>query len=190
MPDKQRCPWVRDELERAYHDTEWGVPEHDDAKLFELLILEGMQAGLSWNIILKKRENMRRAFDGFDPVRIAAYGDAKKAALLQDAGIIRNRRKIDALVVNARAFLQVQEEFGSFDAFLWRFVDGKPIRNAWHTAEQVPATSALSDALSRELAKRGFKFVGSTICYSYLQAAGLVDDHLTSCDFYGGNRRA
>lgn len=190
MDDKKRCGWAQSELERAYHDEEWGRPQHDDPKLFELLILEGMQAGLSWSLILKRRESMREAFDAFDAHKIAAYDDAKKAELLQNPGIIRNRLKVDALVTNARAFLAAQEEFGSFDAYLWSFVDGVPIQNHWQAAEEIPPTSEVSDAMSKAMKKRGFKFVGSTICYALMQAAGLVNDHLVGCDFYeaGGGR--
>ncbi len=183
MAEPNRCPWAKGPLEAAYHDNEWCRPLHDDRKLFEFLILEGMQAGLSWSTVLAKRENMRAAFDGFDPVAVAAYGDDKKASLLQDAGLIRNRSKINALVANAKAFLAVQREFGSFDAYLWQYVNGKPVVGRWQSVEDVPATTPLSDALSKDLKQRGFKFVGSTICYSFLQAAGLVNDHLASCDF-------
>ena len=179
----RRCGWVKDEFDIAYHDTEWGKPEHDDQKLFEFLILEGMQAGLSWNLILRRREGMRQALDGFDPEKMAQYGEDKKAELMQNPVMIRNRRKIEALVGNAAAFLQVQREFGSFDAYLWGFVEGEPIRNAWQNLEEMPATTPLSDALSKDLKKRGFKFVGSTICYSYLQAAGLINDHEEGCEF-------
>lgn len=181
MQNNLRCAWAKGELDIAYHDNEWGTPEHDDAKLFEFLILEGMQAGLSWSLILKRREAMRRAFDGFDPVKISRYDDEKKAQLLQDASIIRNRAKINALVQNAIAFLQVQQEFGSFDAYIWAFVDGMPIHNHATTMQEVPATSPVSDAMSKDLKKRGFKFVGSTICYSFMQATGLVNDHVVSC---------
>lgn len=185
MPDKNRCPWAKDEYEIAYHDNEWCKEEHDDAKLFEMLILEGMQAGLSWRIILHKREAMRRAFDGFDPNRIRQYDEAKLEALRQDASIIRNKAKLNALVSNARAFLAVQEEFGSFDAYVWRFVGGKQQHSRLKTPDETPATSPISDALSKDLKKRGFKFVGSTICYSYMQAVGMVNDHIESCDFCG-----
>ncbi len=188
MPEDARCGWAKGEEDIRYHDQEWCVPEHDDDKLFELLILEGMQAGLSWSLILKRRENMRRAFDGFDARKIAKYTDQKKQELLADAGIIRNRRKIDALVDNARGFLAVQQEYGSFDAYLWGFVGGQPVVNHWQALADVPATSPLSDALSKDLKKRGFRFVGSTICYSYLQAAGLVDDHLVSCPWHTQRR--
>lgn len=176
-----RCSWVHDELDMAYHDEEWGTPLHDDRRLFELLILEGMQAGLSWSLILHRREAMRRAFDGFDPNIIANYGDDKLAELLQNPEVIRNRAKIAALVTNAKAFLQVQREFGSFDAYLWGFVNGKPIENHLRTAADVPVSTPLSDEMSKALKKRGFKFVGTTICYSYMQAAGLVNDHVAGC---------
>lgn len=184
MQNVTRCPWVTDELDQLYHDTEWGVPEYEDDKLFEFLILEGMQAGLSWNLILKRRESMRQAFDGFSAKCIAGYSEEKKAELLNNPGIIRNRRKVDALVKNAIAFLQVQEEFGSFSRYLWGFVGGKPITNHWEHVSEVPATSEISDAMSKDLKKRGFSFVGSTICYSLMQAIGMVNDHLTSCSFY------
>ncbi len=179
----KRCPWAKDEWDIRYHDEEWGKPEHDDRKLFEFLVLEGMQAGLTWNLILRRREAMRAALDGFDPHKAAAYGEEKKAELLQNPGMIRNRLKVNAVVSNAQAFLRVQQEFGSFDVYLWGFVEGKAIRNAWQRQEDMPATSPLSDALSKDLKKRGFKFVGSTICYSFLQAAGLINDHLADCDF-------
>ncbi|MGD9559233.1 MAG: DNA-3-methyladenine glycosylase I [Oscillospiraceae bacterium] len=187
MPEIQRCPWAKDALERAYHDNEWGVPEHDDQKLFELLILENMQAGLSWNLILHRRDAMRRAFDGFDVHAVAQYDDAKKAALLQDASIIRNRAKINALVGNARAFLAVQAEAGSFDKYIWSFVRGVPIHNHWSATGEIPVSTPLSDAISKDLKKRGFRFVGSVICYSYMQAIGMVCDHLTSCHFHPDN---
>ncbi|MGE5465930.1 MAG: DNA-3-methyladenine glycosylase I [Ignavibacteria bacterium] len=177
-----RCPWCGDDpLYVAYHDTEWGVPVHDDARLFEFLILEGAQAGLSWHTILKKRENYRRAFAGFDAQRVARFGAADVARLLGDAGIVRNRLKIEAAIANAKAFLAVQEQFGSFDAYQWRFVDGRPIQNAWRTMSEVPASTPVSDALSKDLKQRGFKFVGTTICYAHMQAVGLVNDHLTDC---------
>lgn len=185
MAEPNRCPWAKTGHERDYHDTEWCRPLHDDGKLFEFLILEGMQAGLSWRTVLEKREAMRAAFDGFNPVKISHYTDAKKAELLQNPGVIRNRLKINALVTNAAAFLAVQKEFGSFEAYLWRFVDGKPVDGNWKTVAEVPATTAISDALSKDLKKRGFKFVGSTIVYSFMQAAGLVNDHLAGCDFRG-----
>jgi len=181
-PDRRRCLWCGDDpLYVAYHDQEWGVPQHDDRVLFEFLILEGAQAGLSWLTILRKRDNYRKAFDGFDAERIARYGEADVARLLADAGIVRNRLKINASIANARAFLAVQREFGSFDAYLWAFVEGRPIRNAWQSAAELPATSEVSDALSKDLRRRGFKFVGSTICYALMQAVGLVNDHLAGC---------
>ena len=177
----QRCWWARDELNIAYHDTEWGVPVHDDRRLFEMLILEGAQAGLSWSTILRKRENYRKAFDNFDPERIARYTPKKIATLLANEGIVRNRLKIESAVSNARAFLKVRQEFGSFDAFIWRFVGGKPKRNRWTNPAQVPARTAESDAMSKELKRRGFRFVGSTICYAFMQAVGMVDDHMRGC---------
>lgn len=176
-----RCLWAKNDLSIAYHDTEWGVPLHDDQRLFEFLILEGAQAGLSWDTILKKREAYRAAYDGFDPARVARYTDAKAAALLANPGIVRNRAKVAASIVNAKCFLAVVAEFGSFDAFLWRFVDGTPIRNRWKAISEVPAQTPRSDAMSKELRKRGFKFVGSTICYAMMQAVGMVNDHLVSC---------
>jgi DNA-3-methyladenine glycosylase I len=165
----------------AYHDREWGVPVHDDRTLFEFLILEGAQAGLSWVTILKKRENYRRAFDQFDPARVAKYGERKRASLLANEGIVRNRLKIASAIDNAKAFLDVQREFGTFDRFLWRFVDGRPIQNAWKSLKQVPARTEVSDAMSKELRHRGFRFVGTTICYAFMQAVGLVNDHLVDC---------
>ncbi len=178
-----RCPWV--DLTKpdyvAYHDEEWGAPVHDDRLLFEFLILEGAQAGLSWYTVLRKRENYRRLFDGFDPQKVARYGEEKIAALLQDPGIIRNRAKIAAAVCNARSFLAVQEEFGSFDAYMWRFVDGRPIVNEIRTQADYLATSPESDALSKDLRRRGFAFVGSTICYAHMQAVGMVNDHTVDC---------
>lgn len=182
MDDKIRCAWAgHDEMYCRYHDEEWGVPLHDDGKLFEMLILEGMQAGLSWITILRKRENFRRAFDNFDIDKILAYDDDKLEALRQDAGIIRNRLKIQSVVTNAGAFRQVQEAFGSFDAFLWAYVDEKPIQNHWQEMSQVPAKTELSDLISKDLKKRGFKFVGSTIIYAYMQAVGVVNDHTIDC---------
>ena len=178
----QRCPWCGDDpLYVAYHDKEWGVPQHDDRVLFEFLILEGAQAGLSWLTILRKRDNYRKAFDGFDAARIARYGEADVARLLADAGIVRNRLKISASIANARAFLEVQREFGSFDAYLWAFVEGRPVRNSWQSMAELPATSAVSDALSKDLRRRGFKFVGPTIVYAFMQAVGMVNDHLVTC---------
>jgi DNA-3-methyladenine glycosylase I len=165
----------------AYHDTEWGVPLHDDRALFEFLILEGAQAGLSWSTILRKRENYRKAFDGFDARKIARYDEGKIAALLEDAGIVRNRLKIAATISNAQAFLAAQKEFGSFDAYIWRFTGGRPILNRWRGTGDVPARTAASDAMSKDLAKRGFRFVGSTICYAFMQATGMVNDHTIGC---------
>jgi len=176
-----RCPWAEAELHHNYHDTEWGVPSHDDRHLFEMLILEGAQAGLSWATILARRATYRAAYGGFDPAVIARYDEKQRARLLADAGIIRNRLKVEASVANARAFLAVQAEFGSFDRYLWSFVGGRPIVNRWTGIKQVPARTAESDALSKDLKKRGFKFVGTTICYAYMQATGLVNDHLVSC---------
>lgn len=177
-----RCGWCgQDALYQAYHDREWGVPLHDDRALFELLTLEGAQAGLSWLTVLKKRDNYRAAFAGFDPARVARFGSDDQARLLANPGIIRNRLKIAATIGNARAFLDVQAEFGSFDGWLWRFVDGRPIHNSWDDLGQVPASTPLSDALSKALRQRGFRFVGSTICYAFMQSAGLVNDHLTTC---------
>ena len=177
----QRCPWPKTDLDIAYHDQEWGVALHDDQKLFEFLILEGAQAGLSWSTILKKRENYRRAFDKFDPKKVARYDERKIQKLLADEGIVRNRLKIQAAIQNAKAFLAIQKEFGSFDAYLWKFVQGKPIVNSPKISADIPARTPLSDALSKDLARRGFKFVGSTICYAFMQAVGVVNDHLRSC---------
>jgi DNA-3-methyladenine glycosylase I len=168
----------------AYHDTEWGVPVHDDRQLFEFMVLDAMQAGLNWRIVLQKRDNFKRALDGFNPKRVAQYGDEDLARLLDTTGIIRNRQKLAASITNARAVLAVQKEYGSLHSYLWRFVDGKTIMNAWTTEGQIPATSPESEAMSRDLIKRGFKFVGPTICYAFMQAAGLVNDHLTSCFRY------
>jgi DNA-3-methyladenine glycosylase I len=176
-----RCNWAKNELNIPYHDEEWGVPVHDEHKWFEFLILEGAQAGLSWDTILKKRARYREVFDGFDPEKVARYDKKKVRALLSDAEIIRNRLKIEATTGNARAFLKVQEEFGTFDAYVWRFVNGQPKQNARKSPKQVPATTAESDALSKDLQKRGFRFVGSTICYALMQATGMVNDHLVSC---------
>ena len=177
-----RCAWCgEDPLYQAYHDREWGVPLHDDRALFELLILEGAQAGLAWITILRKREGYRAAFRNFDPATVAAFDADDAARLLADPGIVRNRLKIHAAIGNARAFLDLQAEFGSFDAWLWRFVDGQPIPNTWASLKDVPARTALSDTLSKALQKRGFRFVGSTICYAFMQSAGLVNDHLTGC---------
>ena len=182
MPSPLRCPWCgTDPLYVRYHDEEWGVPVHDDRRLFEMLILEGAQAGLSWITILRKRRAYRTAFDRFDPRKVARYDAKKKRALLKDAGIVRNRLKIDAAVTNARAFLAVQKEFSSFDAYLWRFVGGRPMVNRPATMRDVPARTPESDALSHDLKKRGFRFVGSTICYAFMQAVGVVDDHVRGC---------
>lgn len=177
-----RCAWAcRTPEERDYHDLEWGVPLHDDRRLFEFLVLEGAQAGLAWITILKKRGHYRAAFDGFDAEAIAAYGEAKIQELLANPGIVRNRLKIEATVINARAFLAVREQFGSFDAYLWRFVDGKPIQNAWRDYAEAPAQTQESESLSKDLRRRGFKFVGPTICYAHMQATGMVNDHAADC---------
>jgi DNA-3-methyladenine glycosylase I len=176
------CPWPGDlELMIDYHDSEWGVPLHDDRKHFEFLVLDAAQAGLSWRTVLLKRENYRRAFDAFDPVKVARYSEARVRKLLQNPGIIRNRLKVESAVVNAQRFLEVQKEFGTFDRFIWSFVGGKPRVNRFAALAELPAKTAESDAMSRELRARGFKFVGSTICYAYMQAAGMVNDHLIGC---------
>lgn len=183
--DTVRCPWPGvDPLYRKYHDEEWGVPLHDDLKLFEFLVLEGMQAGLSWSTVLRKRENFRRLFAGFDPERVALFDSRRIELLLQDPSIIRNRRKVEGAVTNARAFLKVSEEFGSFDEYIWRFVEGRPLINRWESLSQLPATSPESILLSKDLVARGFKFVGPTICYAHMQATGMVNDHLVSCYRY------
>ena len=179
-----RCSWPQNQLSIRYHDQEWGVPSHDDQHLFEFLILEGAQAGLSWDTILKKRENYRAALDGFSPGRIARYDRGKQQSLLKNPGIVRNRLKIASTVQNAKAFLQVQNEFGCFDRYIWQFVKGKPILNKWRAGEPVPASTAQSDAMSKDLKKRGFKFVGSTICYAFMQAVGMVNDHAVECFRY------
>ena len=182
---KQRCQWCQgNEAYVVYHDEEWGVPVHDDRKLFEMLVIEGAQAGLSWLTILKKRENYRAAFDGFDPEKVAHYGSLKIRQLLENPGIVRNRLKVASAVRNARAFLSAQTEFGSFDAFLWQYVDSRPKQNAWTSVSQIPARTETSDVLSKDLKKRGFQFVGSTICYAFLQAVGMVNDHVTDCFRY------
>jgi DNA-3-methyladenine glycosylase I len=182
MISRKRCAWCAgSELQTAYHDREWGVAVHDDRKLFEFLILEGAQAGLSWDTILRKRENYRRAFAGFDPRKVACFDRAKRAALMKNPGIVRNRLKIESAVTNAQAFLAVQREFGSFDRYIWRFVGGQPLRNRRRSMKDVPASTPESDAMSKDLKKRGFRFVGSTICYAFMQATGLADDHLVSC---------
>lgn len=185
MSLKNRCGWcVGDTLYEAYHDNEWGVPVYDDATLFEFLILETFQAGLSWITILRKRENFRKAFDDFDYKKIAKYEQHKIDALLQDAGIIRNRLKINATITNAKAFMTIQKEFGSFSNYIWGFVDGKPVKNTYKLLSEVPANTPLSDALSKDLKKRGFKFVGTTVVYAHMQATGMVNDHETSCFRY------
>ena len=179
-----RCSWAVNDLSILYHDREWGVPQHDDCVLFEFLILEGAQAGLSWDTILRKRDNYRAAFDGFDPGKIARYERRKTQRLLRDEGIIRNRLKVASAIRNAKAFLAVQKEFGSFDRYIWQFVGGKPRVNAWHLGKGIPASSPESDAMSKDLKKRGFNFVGSTICYAFMQATGLVNDHAVECFRY------
>jgi DNA-3-methyladenine glycosylase I len=184
MAVTQRCPWASTPLSIAYHDLEWGVPVHDDRLLLEFLVLEGAQAGLSWETILRKRDAYRVAFDHFDPCAVAAYGDEKVAALLANPGIIRNRLKIAAAIQNARVFQAVQQEYGSFDAYIWRFVDGRPARNAWRSMADVPAATLASNALSKDLVRRGFRFVGPTICYAFMQAVGMVNDHLVECPRY------
>jgi len=177
-----RCGWVGDDpLMIKYHDREWGVPVHDDLRLFEFLILEGAQAGLSWSTILKKRENYRQAFDGFDPEKVAKYGKEDIETLLKDSGIIRNRRKIEAAVANAKAFLEIQKEFGSFDKYIWSFVGGKAIQNRWNELDDVPSKTNESSHMSEDLKRRGFKFVGPTICYAFMQAVGMANDHTTNC---------
>lgn len=182
---KPRCGWAgSDPLYVDYHDTEWGVPVYDDKRLFEFLILEGAQAGLSWSTILKKRDNYRRAFDNFDPAKIARYKKPKIENLLKDSGIVRNRLKIEAAVSNARAFLEVQKESGSFSDFIWSFVDGKPIHNKWKSLREIPAKTEIAEKMSRALKKRGFRFVGPTICYAFMQAVGMVNDHTVSCFRY------
>jgi len=183
--DLVRCPWPTDDLMMIeYHDKEWGVPVHDDKLIFEFLILEGMQAGLSWSTILHKRENFRRAFDNFDVQKVARYDGRKIRSLLSDAGIIRNRLKLEAAVNNAKQFLKVQEEFGSFDNYVWQFVGGKPLVNARKTLKQMPARTKESDVMSKDWKERGFKFVGTTICYAHMQAAGMVNDHMVDCFRY------
>jgi DNA-3-methyladenine glycosylase I len=182
--ERRRCHWAQSPLMVKYHDREWGEPVHDDRVLFEFLILEGAQAGLSWEIVLNKRENYRRAFDGFDAEKIARYDKRKVRALLGDAGIVRNRLKIAATISNAAAFLAVQREFGSFDRYVWQFVGGRPKKNDWKASQQVPARTAESDALSKDLKARGFRFVGTTICYAFMQATGMVNDHAHDCFRY------
>ena len=182
--EKVRCRWASNEWNIPYHDEEWGVPVHDEHVLFEFLILEGAQAGLSWDTILKERARYREVFDGFDPEKVARYDARKKKALLKDAGIIRNRLKVDSAVSNARAFLQAQKEFGSFDKYIWQFVGGTPKQNQWKAGQRLPAKTKESDAMSKDLQKRGFRFVGSTICYAFMQAVGLVNDHSVDCFRY------
>lgn len=186
MPNEkvERCAWATTDLYRAYHDKEWGNPVHADDKLFEMLILEGMQAGLSWLTILNKREAFREAFDQFDCRKVACYDDAKTEELMQNEKIVRNRLKLKSAVTNAQQFLKIQAEYGSFDAFIWSYVDGKPIRNHFTSEEEVPARTPLSDRISKDLKKRGFKFVGSTIIYAYMQAVGMVNDHVKRCHLY------
>ena len=183
MNNNNRCRWAKGEKDILYHDTEWGVPSHDDGYIFEMLILEGFQAGLSWNNILQKRENFREAFHNFDYKKIAEYDATKLSELLKNEGIIRNKLKINSTVTNAKAFMKVQEEFGSFAEYIWSFTDNKRIINKWKELSEVPATSELSDKISKDLKKRGFKFIGSTIIYSFLQAIGIIDDHLISCPY-------
>lgn len=189
MTPVTRCAWATTPLGIAYHDAEWGVPVHDDRTLFEFLLLEGAQAGLSWETILKKRDHYREAFDGFDPARVARFRAARVERLLRDEGIVRNRLKVESTVTNARAFLAVQREHGSFDAYVWRFVGGAPKVNAPRSMHEVPARTAESDALSTDLRKRGFRFVGSTICYAFMQAVGMANDHTVDCFRYDGVRR-
>jgi len=184
MKQLERCPWARSEIMVDYHDREWGVPLHDDRALFEFLVLEGMQAGLSWEIVLKKRDNYRAAFHNFDAQAIARYKPEKIDGLLLNAGIIRNRLKIQSAVQNARSVIELRREFGSFDTYLWNFVGGRPIENKWSASKDVPATTAASSALSKDLTKRGFKFVGPTICYAFMQATGMINDHLVQCFRY------
>ena len=187
---KKRCTWcVGNALQTAYHDREWGLPVHDDRRLFECLILEGAQAGLSWDTILRKRATYRLAFAGFDAKKVVRFGSKERAALMKNPGIVRNRLKIESAVTNAAALLAVQREFGSFDRYIWRFVDGKPRQNRWRAMQQVPASTPESDAMSKDLKKRGFRFVGSTICYAFMQATGMVNDHLVTCFRYRESTR-
>ena len=180
--EQQRCEWgTSSALYIEYHDSEWGMPVHDERKLFEFLILEGAQAGLSWSTILNKRQAYIQAFDNFEPTKVASYDDAKVQELIANPGIVRNRLKIQAAIQNARSFLAVQDQFGSFDTYIWQFVDGKPILNSWKSLQEIPATTQESDAMSKELKKRGFTFVGSTICYAFMQAVGMVNDHIVDC---------
>jgi DNA-3-methyladenine glycosylase I len=188
--DLKRCSWARSPLSIAYHDNEWGLPTHKDRTLFEFLILEGAQAGLNWETILNKREGYRTAFDGFDPERIARYNSRKIDSLLHNPGIIRNRLKVASAIKNAKAFLQIQREFGSFDKYVWEFVEGRPMVNRWKSADRLPASTPQSDAMSKDLKKRGFTFVGSTICYAFMQAMGLVNDHALDCFRYDQVQRS
>lgn len=181
MNERKRCAWATTDLYKEYHDKEWGVPEHDDQKLFEMLILEGMQAGLSWLTVLRKRPAFREAFDDFDYQKVAKYDESKVNELMQNKGIIRNRRKIESAITNAQQFIRVQEEFGSFDSFIWSYIGNEPIRNHFQSEEEIPASTELSNQISKDLKKRRFKFVGSTIIYSYMQAIGMVNDHVTGC---------
>ncbi len=182
---KIRCQWsTKNALDQEYHDVEWGVPIHDDQLLFEFLILEGQQAGLSWSTILAKRDTYRIAYDNFDPHTIIHYDQKKRATLLNDPGVVRNKLKVNSVVTNAKVFLEIQKEYGSFDHFIWSFVDGTPITNTWKTMEEVPASTELSDVMSKTLKKKGFKFIGTTICYAYMQAIGMVNDHTTDCFRY------
>jgi DNA-3-methyladenine glycosylase I len=181
----KRCDWaLGSKLEQDYHDLEWGVPLHDDHKLFEFITLEGAQAGLSWATILKKRENYRKLFTGFDVEKVARFNSRKIESLLNNAGIIRNRLKVESTISNARAFIEIQHEFGSFDAYIWRFTDGKPMVNRWKTIQHIPASTEISDAMAKDLKKRGFRFVGSTICYAFMQAIGMINDHTVDCFRY------
>jgi DNA-3-methyladenine glycosylase I len=190
MGEPKRCAWAgSDPLYVAYHDEEWGVPQHDERHLFEMLVLEGAQAGLSWLTILRKRESYRRAFAGFDPARVARFDRRKVRALLANPGIVRNRMKVESAIANARAFLEIQDELGGFDSFVWGFVGGVPKVNAWKSPREVPASTAESKAMSRELVRRGMRFVGPTICYAFMQAVGLVNDHTTDCAWYPGKAR-
>jgi DNA-3-methyladenine glycosylase I len=190
LAEKVRCPWsTSDPLYIGYHDNEWGVPVHDDRRLFEMLVLDGAQAGLSWITILRKRENYRVAFNNFDAEKVARYGKKDVSRLLKDNGIVRNRLKIESAIKNAKAFLEVQKEFGTFDAYIWQFVGGKTRVNSWKSLKQIPARTKESDAMSKDLKARGFNFVGSTICYAFMQAAGLVNDHITSCYRYSEIRK-
>jgi len=178
-----RCEWAKSELDIAYHDNEWGKPLHNDKKLFELIILEGMQAGLSWSIILNKREHMREAFSDFDVKKVSEYDEKKIEELMQNANVIRNRRKLEALITNAKAFMEIQRKYGSFDKYIWSFVNNQPIINNWTEMNEIPISTDISDYMSKELKKHGFKFIGTTICYSYMQATGMVNDHMSWCEF-------